>query len=170
MKKYIVITILLLSPIICNGEEKYFVIPPKSPLKYSHYVKDQLEDHFTGTVTLSGKMVFQPNSDMEEILVQFDLDDASSRKLPYINKLGPVKTVGIAENRETYINRLSDDQKKKLLAGSSPSIEYLTTIVATDYLAEVSCDHTNFWVKIVRVVSSKLIHNPVKMKAGEKPC
>ena len=157
---------------VALGAESYFVIPPNGPLKYSHSVNEKLEDHFKGTVTLDGKLIFEPfpYDDLPEIVIRFVPDTNSSKKLPYKTGLGPVKSVGILGDKTKLLALLSEDQIKKLRARAFPSIELQTTIVATDYLSEVSCDNTYYWVRIVRMTHGKEKPKPSTLRASVGGC
>ena len=172
MKNILIIIGLMWASSVALGAETYFVIPPNGPLKYSHGVNEKLEDHFKGTVTLSGKLVFEPfpYDNLPEIVIRFVPDTDSSKKLPYKTGLGPVKSVGILGDKKQLLALISQDQKKKLLARAYPSIELRTTIVATDYLSEVSCDNTNYWVRIVRIIQDKERPKPSTLRASAGGC
>jgi hypothetical protein len=172
MKNILIVLGLLCFSSVALGAESHFVIPPQGPLKYSYSVDEKLKDHFKGTVTLGGKLVFEPfpYDNLPEIVVPFVPDADSRKKLPYKTGLGPVKSVGILGDKKQLLALLSEDQKKNLLARAFPSIEVRTTIVATDYLSEVSCDNTNYWIHIVRIIKSTETPKPSTLRASAGGC
>ena len=172
MNKILSILILLFTSTLCQGAEKYFVVPVNSPFKYSHDVEEKLEDHFKGTATLTGKLVFErfPYDDIKEVVVSFVPDTKTKEVLPYKSALGKVKSVGISGEKEKYAALLSEEQKQKLFAGSYPSIELQVSIIVSDYYAEVSCDNTYYWLSIVRILKSNERPKPSKVKPSVGSC
>jgi hypothetical protein len=148
------IGLLVVTNVTCAAEPN-FVVPKASLLKYSYAEDEYAKDYFKGEISVSGKFVFQKNEHDDWIEIHFVPDKPSALRLPYKKGLGLVTDLFIEEDEENKVlaNKLLPKKyRDQILSGTLARVEIHSTIVITNYRAEVDCDRTYYFVRIARIV------------------
>jgi hypothetical protein len=148
------IGLLLVTNITCAAES-WFVTPKTTSLKYSYSEDKYAKDYFEGEITISGKFVFQKNEYDDWIEIHFVPDKSSTFRLPYKKGLGLVTDLFVEEDERKSVlanELLPKKYRDKILSGIFSKVEMNSSVVITNYRAQVDCGHTYYYVRLMRIV------------------
>jgi hypothetical protein len=153
------------------GAELDFIYPSSSPLKFSHADVRANKNYFSGSVTLSGVIVFEKHKYGDGLLwLRFIPDSKSRALLPHWKTHDFVKEIDLLDETDLIKKMLPEKEKSKVLSGELPSVEIEATITADDYMTTVDCDHLYYMIRTVRSIDRKTSPMPAKPRVTTGGC